>query len=83
MADALQIFGALMILAAYTGGLTRVMEPRSYTYLLLNLAGSTLLGVLAYREEQWGFLLLESAWALISLWGLLQRVRGVGAAQQA
>ena len=46
------------------------------TYLVLNLVGSAVLAVLAWHEEQWGFLLLEGAWALISLWGLIQVLRG-------
>jgi hypothetical protein len=45
-------------------------------YLALNLVGSGLLAVLAWHEEQWGFLLLEGVWALVSLWGLIQVLRG-------
>jgi hypothetical protein len=32
--------------------------------------------VLAYIDQQWGFLLLEGVWALVSLWSLAQLVRG-------
>jgi hypothetical protein len=45
-------------------------------YLACNLIGSAVLAVLAWHEEQWGFLLLESVWAVISLWGLIQVGRG-------
>ena len=35
-------------------------------YLLLNLLGSAVLAVDAWIEEQWGFLLLEAVWAVVS-----------------
>jgi hypothetical protein len=35
-----------------------------------------LVHVLAWHEAQWGFLLLEGVWALVSLWGLIQVRRG-------
>jgi hypothetical protein len=41
----------------------------------LNLAGSTILTVLAAHERQYGFLLLEFCWALVSAWGLAQMLR--------
>jgi hypothetical protein len=45
------------------------------TFLLLNLVGATALGVEAYLEAQWGFLLLEAAWAAVPAWGLAGRAR--------
>jgi hypothetical protein len=36
--------------------------------------------VLAYEGQQWGFLLLEVVWALVSFWGVLARARGTGSA---
>lgn len=37
---------------------------------MLNLAGSAILAADAAAGAQWGFLLLEGAWALVSLLGL-------------
>jgi hypothetical protein len=76
MDQALQIAGALMILAAYGAAQARLLDPQSWTYLVLNLVGSALLAVLAYVEDQLGFLLLEGVWALISVGGILARLRG-------
>jgi len=70
-----QILGALAILAAFALAQLGRMQLDSYRYLGLNLVGAAVLAVLAYLERQWGFLLLEGAWAVISAWGLVARVR--------
>jgi hypothetical protein len=51
------------------------MDPHSRLYLVLNFVGSLILAVLAWHERQWGFLLLESVWAIVSLWGLRLQMR--------
>ena len=76
MSDVLQLIGALTILAAFVGVQLRMTRPDSYFALILNLLGSALLAVLALQDQQWGFLLLEAVWALVSAWGLFARVAG-------
>jgi hypothetical protein len=71
-----QIVGALLILAAFTAAQFGWLGTRSRSYLVLNLAGSAILAVLAWSDDQWGFLLLEGVWALVSAWSLLRVVRG-------
>lgn len=71
-----QVIGAALILAAYIAAQLERLDPQSRLYLGLNLAGSLILAVLAASGSQWGFLMLECAWAVVSFWGLLSAFRG-------
>jgi hypothetical protein len=74
--QAAALVGSLLILSAFVAGQVHRMTPSDRAYVLLNLAGSSILTVVAVLEQQWGFLLLEGAWALVSLWSLVQLMRG-------
>jgi hypothetical protein len=76
MDQLIQIVGALLILSAFTAAQFGAMDPHSRAYLVLNVIGSAILGGLAWDQRQWGFLLLEFVWAVVSLWGLVQLHRG-------
>ncbi len=76
MDQIVQVVGALLILAAYAAAQFHRLDQDSPSYLVLNLVGSVILAILALRESQWGFLLLETVWALVSAWGLLRLRRG-------
>jgi hypothetical protein len=72
-AIAIQVGGALAILAAFALVQRGALSTRSVAYLLLNLAGGIATAITAYVDEQLGFLVLQSVWALVAAWGLLQR----------
>ena len=72
MIQIVALAGSLMILAAYAGNQTARMRAEDRSYIVLNLAGAGILAVVAAIEEQWGFLLLEAVWTLVSLWALLR-----------
>jgi hypothetical protein len=76
MAIAVQVAGALAILTAFALVQRRVLSTRSRAYLLLNLAGGAVTAAAAYVEEQWGFVMLQSVWALVAAWGLAAAGRG-------
>jgi hypothetical protein len=73
--QAIQIVGALLILAAFGASQAGRLDQRSVSYLVLNLVGSAILAALAAVESQYGFLLLEGAWALISARSLWSELR--------
>ena len=82
MDQIVQVGASLLILAAFVLSLRGRLDQGSLTYLALNAAGSGVLAVLAAHEQQWGFLLLEGVWFLVSAWGLVARARGVRAPVQ-
>jgi hypothetical protein len=71
----LQLVGAILVLAGFTLAQVRVLDPQSIPYLILNFVGAAILAALALEERQWGFLLLEGVWTLVSLGGLINRLR--------
>jgi hypothetical protein len=76
MTQVISLIGALIILAAFGGGQFKLLSTSSLLYAVLNLIGSAILAVIAWIESQWGFVLLEGVWALISLWSTIQLLRG-------
>jgi hypothetical protein len=72
----IQVAGSLLILTAFAASQAGRLPISSRRYLVLNFVGSAILAVLAAIDVQWGFLLLEGVWAVVSLWGLVQVTRG-------
>ena len=73
MEQVVQLVGAFLILMAYALAQLGVLAPRGEPFLLLNLVGALVLAASAWHEEQWGFLVLEAAWAIVSAAGLVGR----------
>ena len=70
MDQLVQILGSLLVLTAFAAAQRGALSTESRTYLALNLVGAAVLAVVAAHEQQWGFLLLETVWAVVSAWGL-------------
>jgi len=68
----IQIAGSLLILVPFVLVQLGRMKAASRSYLLLNLVGSTVLAIDAAVGHQWGFLLLEAVWAVVSFIALMR-----------
>jgi hypothetical protein len=75
-----QVGGALLILLAFVAAQLRLVDTSSWSYLVLNLVGSAVLAVVAWFGTDWGFLLLEGVWALVTAWSIAAKLRSGRAA---
>jgi hypothetical protein len=71
MGQLTQVSGSLLILLGFALTQLRLTGSKSVLYLGVNTVGSTVLSIDAFAGEQWGFLLLEGAWAAMSLGALI------------
>lgn len=72
MEQVISIVGAVLILAAYVGHQYGALDRTHAAYHWLNLVGSAVLTVIAWQASQWGFVLLEGVWAIVSVPPLLR-----------
>jgi hypothetical protein len=78
MIQAISIAGAVLILVPFAASQFGKLTTESLAYQLMNLVGSAALTAVAALESQYGFILLEGTWAVVSAAGLarvMSRVR--------
>jgi len=75
MIQAVSIAGAILILLPFAASQFGRLTNTSLAYQVMNLIGSAALTAVAVIESQYGFILLEGTWALVSAAGLV-RVMG-------
>ncbi len=75
MTQLIQIAGAILILVGFILAQFKVLSPQALVYLLVNLLGAAALAATAYMEEQWGFVMLEAVWTIVSAWGTIDWLR--------
>ena len=66
MDQIVQVLGSLLVLIAFTAAQRGWLSTASRVYLVLNLVGASVLAVLAALGQQFGFLLLEFTWAVVT-----------------
>ncbi len=75
------VVGAVLVLGAYFAYQRGWLNRTHRSYHLLNFVGASCLAWVAILDQRWGFILVEVAWALLSLPGsirpgVLRRVGG-------
>ena len=70
--DAAGVAGVVMILVAYAGATTGKLEPKRATALVLNLVGASLILLSLAYDFNLSAVLMEGAWAVVALVGLVR-----------
>lgn len=66
------VLGAIFLLGAFFLSSTKLSQNHKLVKWL-NLVGSTILAVIATIDLQYGFMILEGVWALVSLYNILKK----------
>lgn len=66
------LVGAALILAAFAANTMGKLTSQSVAYQLLNAMGAGLLTASAVVSRNWGFIILEGTWTLISVGALVK-----------
>ena len=74
--DLLGVVGVLLILVAYAGATTNKLDPAKAPALLLNLTGALLILLSLYFDFNLSAVLMEAAWALVAIIGLIRLALG-------
>ena len=74
--DLLGVVGVLLILVAYAGATTNRLDATKAPALLLNLAGALLILLSLYFDFNLSAVLMEAAWALLAVIGLVRLALG-------
>jgi hypothetical protein len=67
------VLGSLLVLVAYLASQFGWLSAKGLAFAFANIVGSGILAAVAALEAQWGFLLLEGAWASVSLVALVKQ----------
>lgn len=65
-----QIAAGVLVVAAFAGSQLKLLDPFRAGYLVANFAGTAVLTAVALQAEQFGFVLTNGVWAVVSVLAL-------------
>jgi hypothetical protein len=77
MLQTVGLVGAFFILIPFAASQLERMRVQTWTYQVMNFVGASTLTTVAVVERQYGFILLEGVWAIMSVVGMT-RLTGSG-----
>lgn len=78
LTDWIGFIGVTILLVAFFLNLRNILAKDSFLYLSLNLVGAGIACLASVLLDYWPFIILEGAWTLVSLIGLLQYLKTTG-----
>jgi hypothetical protein len=69
----IQLLGAALNMGAFTLLHFEIAPSSALRYLIPNWLGSIILVGSAYHDHQWGFLILEAAWVIVTTYAMVTR----------
>jgi len=67
--------GVGLILLAYFLSTEKLLKADGKTYFVMNIIGAGLATLASVQLSYWPFVILEGAWTLVSLYGLMRAMR--------
>jgi hypothetical protein len=75
MLQVLGIVGAVFILLPFAASQLGRLRTQTWSYQVMNFVGASLLTAVAIEDRQYGFILVEGVWALMSVVGMARLPR--------
>lgn len=67
--------GVGLILIAYFLSTEKLLKPDGKTYYVINIFGAGLATLASVQLNYWPFVILEGAWTLVSIYGLMRAMK--------
>ena len=80
LVQGISVVGACVVLYAFYMQQQGTWRANEIRYLACNFVGTAVLTVVAWIGSQWGFVLIEAIWAIVSFRGLVRAMHARSAA---